>query len=39
MIEWVSLSSKGKLENGEHKTENKISNKRVESNKRGGVQY
>ena len=28
MIKWASLSSKGKLENGEHETENKISNKR-----------
>ena len=35
MIEWASLNSKGKLENGEHKTENKISNKRVKSNKKG----
>ena len=35
MIEQASLSSKGKLENGEHETENKISNKRVESNKKG----
>ena len=39
MIERASLSNKGKLENGEHETENKISNKRVESNKRGGAQY
>ena len=34
MIERASLSSKGKLENGEHETENKISNKRIESDKR-----
>ena len=35
MIEWASLNSKGKLENGEHKTEDKISNKRGQVKQKG----
>ena len=35
MIEWASLSSKEMLENGEHKTENKISNKRGRVRQKG----
>ena len=37
MSEWMSLSSNGKMENGEHETEHKISNKGSNQTKRGGA--